>query len=186
VITLSVAHTKLAPGAVTVGPGHIYEYDVSKRASRAAFEALYLAQVPCMLLEAGFFTREGCMVPKQRACAGASLGVEMHFNSTAEGPRADYCEVIHHPASAAGKAAAEAVAAALGAGFMADKHKWPNHGARADASLFFLRSSFPGIIVEGMFGSNPEQAEFLESSGGPEAYGMLVAEGLKQWWSKRS
>lgn len=182
-IILSVAHTKLEQGARTAAG--LYEYEMSKRASRAAYESLFTSEVPAFLVECGYFTRSGCMAPKQRICAPAALGVEIHFNSTAEGPAANFCETIYHPASAPGKAAAQWVNAALVSGFAKDGRKWNNHGARGDATLFFLKGAFPGIIVEGMFGSNPEQAAFLDSSGGPEAYGMLVAEGLKQWWSKR-
>jgi len=181
-IILSVAHTKLAPGAKTVNG--LYEYDMSKAASRAAFEVLSAAQIPAFLVEAGWFTRDGAMGPKQRVCAPATMGVEIHFNASGENPNADYSEVIHHPQSPTGKACATEVSTALALGFAAGHHKWSNRGPRGDGSLFFLKAPFPAIIVEGLFGSNAEQAAFLGSSGGPESYGMLVAEGLKKWWSK--
>lgn len=187
-IIISVAHTKLAPGARTSPPEgveQVYEYDVSKRASRACFEALCLAQVPAMLVEAGWFTRDGAMAPKQKVCAPATMAVEIHFNASAENPRANYSEVIHHPKSKTGLACATEVSSALAAGFLAGNHKWSNRGPRGDGGLFFLKAPFPAVIVEGLFGSNAEQAAFLASSGGPESYGMLVAEGLKKWWSKR-
>ncbi len=183
-IVLSVAHTKLAQGAKTAGG--LYEYEMSQRASRAAFDVLYTANIPAAMFEVGYFTREGCMPAKQLMPSRlAAMCVEIHFNASGENPKANYSEVIHHPASKAGAVCAMLVSASLSEGFTKGNHKWGNHGPRPDGSLFFLKGAQPAIIVEGLFGSNAEQAAFLETSGGPEAYGMLVAEGLKSWWQKR-
>lgn len=183
-IVLSVAHTKRARGAHT--SGGLYEYEMSQRASRAAFDSLYDSGIPAAIFEVGYFTREECMGPKQRMpSAFAQLAVEIHFNAS-DDARANYFEVIHHPSSTQGKKAANEVVLALASGYAAGHHvKWPNKGTRSDGSLFFLKGPTPSVIVEGLFGSNAEQAAFLESTGGPEAYGLLVAEGLKTWWKKR-
>lgn len=180
-IVLSVAHTKLAAGAKTANG--LYEYDIGKVASRAAFESLYAASIPCALVEVGYFTREGCMgVKQQLPTKFAKLAVEIHCNASAESAKANYAETIYHPKSLVGKSAAEAISVAMAKGF-GGSHKWPSNPARGDASLFFLKGPTPSVIVEGLFVSNPEQAAWLEANGGPEAYGLLVAEGLKSWWA---
>lgn len=181
-IVLSVCHTKLAYGATTAHG--LSEYEVGKKASRAAFELLHLAKIPCVLVEAGYFTREGAMAPKQRLIRDATLAVEIHCNANID-RSANYSEAIYHPASAPGKAAAEAIQAAVAAGMLAGNHgKWAVHKPRPDPGLFFLKTKTPAVIVEGVFVSNVEQATFLESDGGPEAYGLIVAEGIKSWFQR--
>lgn len=181
-IVLSVCHTKLAYGATT--EHGLSEYEVGKKASRAAFEMLYMAKIPCVLVEAGFFTREGAMGPKQRLIRDATLAVEIHCNANVD-RSANYSEAIYHPSSPKGKAAAEAIQAAFTVGLQAGNHvNWTVHKARPDPGLFFLKTKTPAVIVEGVFVSNAEQATFLESDGGPEAYGLLVAEGIKSWFQR--
>lgn len=181
-IILSVAHTKRAQGARSAS---ITEYEVSKIASRAAFEYLYGCGIPCALMETGWFTQVESIKPKQRMPSGSLLAVEIHCNGS-ENQNAKYSETIYNSGSVGGKNAAIAINKALVLGFTQGKHSsWPNKGARADDSLFFLRGPAPAVIVEGVFISNPEQAAWLAVAGGCEAYGLLVAEGIKSWWSSR-
>ena len=183
-IVFSVAHTKLAQGAQT--KEGLTEYEVSKAASRAAFESLFTAGVPCAMFEIGKFSQVESVGPKQLMPSRlASLAVEIHCNSSGTAPSANYSECIHYPGSKAGKEAATFICDAMKKGFNAGSHKWPARGPRADGGLFFLKGKTPSVIVEGVFVSNQEQAAWLATNGGPEAYGLLVAEGLKQWWSKQ-
>lgn len=182
-IVLSVAHTKFAQGAVS--HDKLTEYEVSKTASRAAFEQLYTDQIPCALLELGRFSQIDSVKPKQRMPMTASMAVEMHCNANAN-TKANYAEVIYHPYAREGAACAEHITAALRKGFGASNHSaWKVKDPRADGNLFFLRGAAPAVIVEGVFISNVEQANWLRTNGGAEAYGLLVAEGLREWWFKR-
>jgi len=181
VIVLSVAHTFKAQGAAY---GGLTEYEVSKRATRAAYDWLSGQGIPCCLFETGSFSQTESVRPKQLAGAMADLSVEMHLNAWTD-PARNFSEVIHHPGSIAGFAAACAVSDHLKSGFGAVNHKWPAKGPRGDAGLFFLKGPRPAIIVEGLFLSNPEQAAWLATPGAPETYGLLVAGGLKQWWLSR-
>ena len=181
-IVLSVAHTRRAQGARSPS---LTEYEISKVSSRIAFDALYSAGIPCALMELGWFAQVDSIKPKQRMPSGALLAVEIHCNGS-ENQSANYAETIYHSTSFSGKKAATAIIDALARGFAAGNHgRWPSKGPRADDSLFFLRGPAPAVIVEGVFISNPEQAAWLASNGGCEAYGLLVAEGIKSWWSTR-
>ena len=183
-IVLSVCHTKLHYGA-TSADKKVTEYEVGKVATRAAFEALHNDGIPCAMVELGYFTRTDAMGPKQRLIRDCELAVEIHCNAN-DDVRANYSETIYHPTSKVGKAAAEQIQAKVASGFFSHDRKWAVRGARADAGLFFLKTKTPAVIVEGVFVSNVEQAQFLASNGGPEAYGLLVAEGIKSWFfSKR-
>lgn len=178
---LSVAHTYKARGA---SYGGITEHEVSKRATRAAYDWLSGQDVPCVLLETGYFSQTDSVRPKQLGGAMGMLAVEMHLNAWTD-PARNFSEVIYHPGSPIGLAAARAVDDHMKRGFGAVNHKWPSRGPRGDGALFFLRGPRPAIIVEGLFLSNPEQAAWLATPGAPETYGLLVAGGLKQWWLSR-
>lgn len=192
-IVFSVAHSSAAKGAafqsapdaeVHLG---IDEYFVSKRASEAAYNAL-AGDFPCALFDCGPLAPSDYDDAKVAAVngLGARLAIELHCNASSN-PGMRYSEVIYCAESLPGAEAAAVVARALAEGFQERHYLWPQRGARANSvaqdghKLFFLaRTVVPAIVVEGLFISNPEQAAWL-ADGGAEAYGLLVAEGVRRW-----
>lgn len=178
-VLISVAHSSKSQGAVDAH-GVLTEYHVSLRASEACWRSLS-GEFAAELYDCGPLSvdrYDDAKVERVNSCK-PSLAVEIHCNAGPAG--AKYHEVIY--ASAAGMDAATHVCNALTEGFSLGHHKqWPRRGARLDdRGLFFLqRTNVPAIIVEGVFISNEEQASWL-STGGAEAYGILVADGLKRW-----
>jgi N-acetylmuramoyl-L-alanine amidase len=188
-ILFSVAHSSKASGARSPD-GLLSEYMLSLRATLAAIRNL-AGEIPVEFLDVGPLRPGDYVTAKVNAvnrCAPA-LAVEIHANAAEKNPRANYGEVIHHRSSVEGKRAAALVCKALSAGYAKGNHQhWPVRGARANSiekdrhPLFFLElTKVPAVIVEGVFLSNLEQAAWLQSDGGPEAYGLLVAAGLRRW-----
>lgn len=178
-VLISVAHSSKAQGAVSPD-GMITEYLASLRASLACWRNLAgdfaVELYDCGPLPVDLY--DDAKVQRVNSCM-PDLAVEMHCNSGPPGAR--YHEVIY--ASGAGLDAATHVVDALSSGFANSHHKmWPRRGARLDdRGLFFLqKTKAPAIIVEGVFISNEEQARWL-STGGAEAYGLLVADGIRKW-----
>lgn len=192
-IMIVVAHSSASQGAESPpeedGSGGIAEYAVSLRASLAAFGDL-AGDFPCVLYDAGPHPASEYDDLKVEAVNDVEprLAVEIHCNASTN-EEASFAEVLHRAGSVHGAAAAWAVANALGDGYRQGLHKaWRSRGARANTVekdrhlLFFLeRTHAPAIIVEGAFISNVEQARWLASEGGAEAYGLLVAEGIRRW-----
>lgn len=188
-IAFSVAHSSVASGARAPSNFILTEYEVSLRASLAAFQDL-AGDFPCMLYDCGPFQAGSYDSMKVEAINGSKtrLAIEIHCNAS-DNPGASYGEVVHHKLSIPGMQAAAVIARTLGEGFKQGHHKmWRNRGARPnsieqDKHLFFFleKTTVPALIVEGLFISNPEQAAWLASDGGAEAYGYLVAEGVRRW-----
>lgn len=179
-VLLSVAHSHLARGAENARHG-INEYDVSLRATEAAAAVLRQRSCPVVVLDAAHnpvTVYDDIKVAAARAL-NPSLAVEIHCNSNAD-KRANYGEVIHRAGDPLALRAAVTVADHLRDALGSTKHLWPWRGARIDErGLFFLqKTNCPALIVEGLFISNDEQAEWLASPGGAEAYGALVGEGI--------
>ena len=178
-VLISVAHSSKSQGAVSAN-GELTEYHVSLRASEACWRSLS-GEFPCELYDCGPLKStdyDDAKIKKVNLCK-PSLAVEIHCN--AGPPGAKYHEVIY--ASKGGLDAAQHVCNALTEGFTGGHHKmWPRRGARLDdRGLFFLQKTVvPAIIVEGLFISNEEQVAWL-ATGGSEAYGILVAEGIKRF-----
>lgn len=190
-VLFSVAHSALTGGASPPQDGTITpftEYDVSLRASLAAFRTLAgRAQVEIFDCGAASSDREYARLKTARVnqCK-PTLAIEIHCNSAAD-PRPNYSEVIYYAGSVTGRAAAQFVANSLRAGFLSEGIQAPVHGARANTiqqdgkSFFFLEDTLgASIIVEGVFISNHEHARWL-SRGGAEMYGTFVAEGILEW-----
>jgi len=180
-ILISVAHSAKAQGAVC-SDGTLTEYYVSLRASESCWRSLS-GEFEVELYDAGPLTL-GEYAEKKVARVNQcrpDLAIEIHCN--AGPPGAQYSEVIYANDQSPARGAAIHITDALAAGFAKGHHKsWPKHGARADdRGLFFLqKTSVPCLIVEGLFISNQEQANWL-STGGADAYGILVATGIKRW-----
>lgn len=182
-IFFSVAHSSAASGARARDPLVLTEYEVSMRASLAAFRDL-AGDFPVQLYDCGPFgvSRYDDMKIAAADGSGARLAIEIHCNASGTHPDASYSEVLYHSISIPGREAAAVIARTLGEGFRLGHHRlWRDRGARADDSLFFLdRTHVPAIIVEGLFISNADQALWLAGDGA-EAYGLLVAEGVRRW-----
>lgn len=190
-IVFSIAHSSASPGAKAKAI-LLDEYSVSLRASLAAFQDL-CGDFPCMLYDCGPFppARYADLKVAQMNASKAKLAVEIHCNAS-DNESASYSEVIHHAQSIPGIGAASAIATALSDGFRGRHKMWRSRGARANTvqhdghKMFFLeRTMVPAVIVEGLFISHGEQAAWLASDGGAEAYGLLVAEGIRQWLGGR-
>lgn len=186
-ILFSVAHSSKAQGA-KAPQDPLWEYFVSLRASLAAFRNL-AGEHAVELFDVGPLPQreyDDAKVETVNRCK-PRLAIEIHCNSGP--PSAEYSEVIYHAASQPGREAAEHIAKAIGDGFKAGHHKdWQSRGARANTIqfdkhlMFFIqRTQVPCVLVEGLFISNPEQAAWLASDGGCEAYGLLVAAGVREW-----
>lgn len=184
-VVLSVAHSHRARGSSNERFA-VNEYDVSVRATDAALGVLRQRDCPVVVLDAGDnpVSRYDDIKVEAINALNPSLAVEIHCNSN-EDKRARYGEVIHHPRSPYGMRAAVTIGDELRDALGNTKHLWPWHGARAWAlekdvhrDFFLDRTNCPSVIVEGLFISNDEQAEWLASPGGAEAYGMLVGEGV--------
>lgn len=184
-VVLSVAHSFRAQGAVNQRHA-LTEYDVSLRAVDAACGVLRQHDWPVVVIDAGDNGPAAYASAKTHIinAINPGLAVEIHCNAS-EDSTASYGEVIHHPVSAIGMRAANTVGDHLRDALGSTKHLWPWRGAREwkpafDKHQFFFlsRSNCPSIIVEGLFISNDEQAEWLASPGGAEAYGALVGEGI--------
>ena len=190
-LVFSVAHSSASPGAKARAI-LIDEYSVSLRASIAAFQDL-AGDFPCMLFDSGPFppARYADLKVAQVNASKAKLAIEIHCNAS-DNEGACYSEVIHHAQSIPGIGAASAIALALSEGFRGRHKIWRSRGARPNTiaddghKLFFLeRTTVPALVVEGLFISNAEQAAWLASEGGAEAYGLLVAEGIRNWLGGR-
>lgn len=186
-VLFSVAHSSKATGAQA--PDQLLtEYMVSLRATLAAFRNL-AGEFPVEMLDIGPLSPIDYADAKVTAInrCNPSLAIEIHCN--AGPPDRNYGEVIHHRNSSEGARAAEAIAHSLVNGFSAGNHKaWPSRGGRIntvahDKHLMFLleRTAPPTVIVEGLFISNQEQSMWLARDGGCEAYGLLVAAGVRLW-----
>lgn len=179
-VVLSVAHSSLARGAENARLA-LTEYDVSLRATDAACGVLRQHSCPVVVLDAAHnptTAYDDIKIAAVRAI-NPSLAVEIHCNSNAD-KRANYGEVIHRAGDPVALRAAVTVSDHLRDALGSTKHLWPWRGARLDErKLFFLqKANCPALIVEGLFISNDEQAEWLASPGGAEAYGALVGEGI--------
>ncbi len=188
-IVFSVAHSSAASGAVAPGDLILTEYEVSLRASLAAFQDL-AGDFPCMIYDCGPFGvgKYDDMKVAAINASKARLAVEIHCNAS-DNQGVSYSEVIHHKLSIPGMQAAAVIARTLGEGFKQGYHKtWRSRGGRPNTveqdkhPFFFLeRTTVPALVIEGLFISNPEQASWLASEGGAESYGLLVAEGIRRW-----
>ncbi len=189
-VLISVAHSRPTGGARP--PQDVFtaftEYDVSLRASLAAFRTL-AGKAQVELYDCGDVedarTYARMKTARVNACRPA-LAIEIHCNS-ARDPRPNYSEVIYYKPSVTGRIVAAHVAEALKAGFAGEGVAAPAHGARAntveqDGSLFFFLedTTASAVIVEGLFISNYEHAKWL-STGGAEKYGTFVAAGILAW-----
>ncbi len=185
-ILFSVAHSSV--DSPIAPDGILTEYMVSLRATLAAVRNL-AGEVPVEMFDVGPFKRSQYDDLKVNAvnCCKPALAIEIHCNG---GPPArNYGEVIYHRKSASGMNAAHAISKVLADGFANGHHKaWPSRGARQNTVaedkhlMFFLElTHVPAVIVEGVFLSNPEQAAWLAGDGGCEAYGLLVAAGVRAW-----
>lgn len=191
-VMFCVAHSSAAVGAVN-DAALLNEYTVSLRASLAAVRSL-AGEVPVEFFDCGPIKNAkdylAAKVAKVNACSPA-LVVEIHCNSS-DFSNADYSEVIYHRNSVPGAEAASVVAASLAEGFTLGHHKhWQQRGARPnteehDKHLFYFleKTNAPALIIEGVFISNDEQARWLVG-GGQEAYGLLVAEGVRKYMRPR-
>lgn len=188
-VLFSVAHSSIAPGAMTPDGLHS-EYYISLRATLAAIRTL-AGVVPVEMFDVGPLKPseyDEAKVNTINRCM-PSLAIEIHCNASSNSS-AKYGEVIHHAASIEGKRAAECVGMSLFEGFSKHGHKWPSKGARANTveqdkhKMFLLElTKVPAIIVEGLFLSNPDQADWLCGSGDHIGeYGRLVAEGVRKWY----
>ncbi len=184
-VLFSVAHSATDSPAAKYVP--LTEYQVSLRATLAAIRNL-AGEVPLEWLDIGPFKHteyDDMKVAAVNRCQ-PRLAIEIHCNGGPEDR--SYNEVIHHRDSVTGKEAASVVARVIKDGFNIGYHRhWRGRGARANTLaedkhlMFFLeRTTVPSIIVEGLFLSNLEQARWL-NEGGCEAYGLLVADGIRAW-----
>lgn len=185
ICALSLAHSSRARGARNASI-KLDEYSVSERATLAASSVLRGAGIPLALIDAADTNAKHYANFKVEAInkLNPTVAVEIHCNAS-EDQDAQYGEVIHHPVSTVGEAAARAVSNRLRDTLGYSRHSWPWHGhrewspARDKHQFFFLsRTNCPSIIVEGLFISNDEQALWLKSEGGAETYGLMVGEGL--------
>ena len=179
-VFLSVAHSHLARGAENARLS-LTEYDVSLRATDAACAVLRQRSCPVVVLDSAHnptTTYDDIKIAAARAL-NPSLAVEIHCNANKD-KRANYGEVIHRAGDPVALRAAVTVSDHLRDALGSTRHLWPWRGARIDErNLFFVqKTSCPALIVEGLFLSNDEQAEWLASPGGAEAYGALVGEGI--------
>lgn len=185
-ILFSVAHSSAAPGAEAKDQ-ILTEYMVSLRASLAAVRNL-AGDFAVEFLDVGALKQneyDDAKIDAVNRCQ-PKLAIEIHCNAAAT--QASYGEVLHHRESLPGKEASSVIARTLAEGFTQGQHRmWLSRGARANTVekdkhlMFFLeRTKVPSIIIEGLFISNDEQAAWL-ANGGSEAYGLLVAEGVRRW-----
>lgn len=185
-VVLSVAHSWSSYGAINRRVW-LKEYDVSQRATEAAAAVLKQHSCPVCVIDVGDNPPSAYARIKTEVinAINPSIAVEIHCNAS-DDQRANYGEVIHHPSSPIGLRAAVTVADHLRDTLGSTKHHpWPMRGAREWSlehdkhQFFFLKdTNCPAIIVEGVFISNDEQAEWLASAGGAEAYGAMVGEGI--------
>ena len=187
-VLISVAHSKNAPGVCVADNATLQEYMVSLRASLVAMKNL-AGEHEVLLFDAGDADTAKDYCGSKVRVANAlmpRLAVEIHCN--AGPPDRNYSEVIYNRNSSIGKQAATVIARTLSEGFKGGHHKeWQARGARPntvkeDKKLFFFTelTHCPAVIVEGLFLTNPEQADWL-ARGGQEAYGLLVAEGIRRF-----
>lgn len=185
-ILFSVAHSSV--DSPVSADGILTEYMVSLRATLAAFRNL-AGEIPVEMFDVGphkSANYDDLKVAAVNRCKPV-LAIEIHCNGGP--PSRNYGEVIYHRKSADGMHAAQEIALALASGFKAGHHKdWPSRGARPNTVaedkhlMFFLElTHVPAVIVEGVFLSNLEQAAWLAGDGGCEAYGLLVAAGIRRW-----
>ncbi len=167
----------------------LQEYMVSLRASLAAVRSL-AGIVPVEFFDVGPIANQSEYLQAKAAKINSckpSLAIELHCNSDKSG-RASYGEVIHYPGSEIGHAAGTAIATAIATGLkLTHKKDWQQRGARAnsvekDKHMFYLltETRVPVLIVEGFFISNHDQARWLVE-GGQEAYGVMVADGVRDY-----
>jgi len=188
-VLFSVAHSSVAPGAITPDGLHS-EYYVSLRATLAAMRTL-AGDVPVEVFDVGPLKPSDYDEEKVNTINRCmpSLAIEIHCNASSNA-FASYGEVIHHLGSVEGKRAADCVAMSLFEGFRKAGKNWTSKGGRPNTveqdkhKMFLLElTKVPSIIVEGLFLSNPDQADWLCGSGDHAGeYGRLVAEGVRKWY----
>ena len=181
-IALCVAHSSSSPGAVSSHIAGLSEYRVSQEATQACSVALSARGIANVVLDFRSMDQIQYLAKRVQAVNGMypKAMVEIHLNSSGESEKANYSEAIHHPDSVSGKGLAHSIVNALGIG-LGRSHHWPSKGARGERLYVTEHTHCPTVIVEGLFISNKEQAEFLADPLGKQAYGMLVAEGIAEW-----
>lgn len=186
-VLISVAHSRQFPGVTN---GALLEHDVSRTASAAAVDFLTANGVPVVITECAQLSDIDYSIIKPALANSFSfaLAVEIHCNGAGD-PKPNYGEAIYYPKSVDGQAAGQAICDALKTAWPSN---WPITGARANDPAIDLHYDFflsklkpPAVIVEGLFMSNPDQAQWLSVDGNPAVYGNAVAQGILAWWKKR-
>lgn len=111
----------------------------------------------------------------------ADAFVSVHCNAHTA-PSAEGIETLHHPASAKGRALAEAIQGQLTATF----HDHKDRGLKPRGDLAVLRmTAMPAALVELEFISHPAQAAFLADPHQQERMAKAIADGLTAWLLNR-
>lgn len=175
-IVLSIAHSKLDPGNTHMG---MVEHQVSIKMTNACATMLRAHGVEVEVLPE---SEERNHLPGKVARINElkpQLAIELHTNSVTD-PRPNYGEVIYHPESTEGRLAASCLSAMLRTALGRANHNWPFLGAEPDRrGLYYLvHTTCPAVIVEPLFQSNPDQAQWLGSPDAPETIGAICADGI--------
>jgi len=190
-ICISIAHSSKFRGAANTLYG-INEYEMSRQASRVCFEILADNGYACTLVDCGNLNDTEYSIYKTKLINSMNpqpdLALEIHLNSS-EDKSAHYGEVLYKETTKSyiAKTSADSICQYLKDGFTKSINPliYTDNGPIADErGLFFLdKIHCPSIIVEGLFISNNEQADWLKNNGA-QAYGALIANGILNWLRK--
>lgn len=184
-ILLSVAHSLAQNGACNEKFG-LKEYQVSQLMTNSCREFLQSHKVETDVLDVGNMRNYRTFKKKYVNNLRPEIAIEIHLNS---GPKsAKYHSCFYDKDNKTAKRASEIILHNLSVAF--EPYGWgtiQNIGVPApnwpNERYGFILNTKPNaaLIVEPLFVSNDQQAEWLSKSGAPESIGVLVAEGILQW-----
>ncbi len=203
-VALDPGHSRVDPGA---SGGSLVEHELTLRLARKIRDrltrrglAVLLTRTSDQPLTAYRHPDETTRIRLEQeariaAAAGARIYVSIHFDSNSD-PRVGGTTVYYNPDNygAASRQLGTAIAREIVARVReATGYALPDLGVRADLSagkpyghFFSLRGSFPSVLVEGMFLSNPYEAGLLAQEATLDVLADAYAEGIARYLASSS
>lgn len=188
-ILISVGHSEKAKGASNNSVG-VYEYDLCKKIASSAAEVIKNSEFKCEFFDIGnVFPYHQKKVDFVNKHLDLALAIEFHLNSYS-GKTANYSSCFFMGNNKDMASLSECILGNIKSG--CSGHGWnniksvglPSAGYNIKRYWFITETKCPAMIVEPLFISNDEQAEWLNTAGACEAVGMIIAEGILKWMRK--
>jgi len=182
-IAICIGHSRSGDsGAVSVG--HVTEHTFNTDIGQI-LESL-LEDLPIEVItryEGNGYTAAQKWLGASLKAKGATLALELHFNS-ADTPKAQGFEYLHHEDSHRGAALAAAMLAAHRGRFAGNVSRGVSPIAPGGRGFQFLKETpCPAVICEPFFGSNPDEWALYNSEAGRQALAESYAAGIRSFLS---